>query len=132
MSLKGDSFPFDEEETPTLVLTYFVEAFLTRNRNIRTTSIVGACRPNHSRIFFPGMHKDISGEDNVRSTVRNDVRMADKLDTTVEAFTTDEGNTASLRIVECAPKIIFIKEIKEFDSISKSCEGDGTDSAASK
>ena len=77
MSLKGDYFPFDKEETPTPMLTYFVEAFLTRNQNIGTTSIVGACRPNHSRIFYPGMHEDISGEDNVRSTVRNDVLIAD-------------------------------------------------------
>ena len=89
MSLKGDSFPFDKEETPMLMLTYFVEAFLTRNRNIRTTSIAGTRRPNHSRIFLPGMHEDISGRDNVRSTVRNDVQIADKLDTTVEAFTTE-------------------------------------------
>ena len=65
------------------------------------------------------MHKDISGRDNVRSTVRNDVRIADKLDATVEGFTADEQNTASLRIVECAPKSIFVKEIKEFDSSSK-------------
>ena len=40
MSLKGDYFLFDKEETPTLMLTYFVEAFLTRNRHICTTSIV--------------------------------------------------------------------------------------------
>ena len=100
MSLKGDSFPFDKEETPTLMLTSFVEAFLTRNQHICTTSIVGASRPNHNQIFSPGMHGDISSGDNARSTVRNDVRIADKLDTTVEEFTTDEGNTASLLIVE--------------------------------
>ena len=90
MTLKGDSFPFNKEETPTLMLTSFVEAFLTHNQNIRTTSIVGTRRPNHSRIFSPGMHEDISGGDNVRSTVYNDVRIADKPDTTVEGFTTDE------------------------------------------
>ena len=113
MSLKGDYFPFDKEETPTLMLTSFVEAFLTRNRNICTTSIVGARRPNHSRIFSPGMHGDISGGDNVLSTVRNDVHIADKLDTTVEGFTTDERNTSSSQIVECAletnPSIIIHK-----------------------
>ena len=94
------------------MLTSFVEAFLARNRNIRTTSILGARRPNHSRIIAPGMHEDISGRDNVRSTVRNDVRIADKLDTTVDGNTTDERNTSSLRIVECTPKSIFVKEIK--------------------
>ena len=65
------------------------------------------------------MHEDISGRDNVRSTVRNDVRIADKLNTTAEGFTTDEQNTASSRIIECNPKSIFVKEIKEFDSSSK-------------
>ena len=119
MSLKGDYFLFDMEETLTLMLTSFVQAFLTRNRNIHTTSILGARRTNHSRTFFPGMHEDIFGGDNVRSTVRNDVRIADKLDTTVEAFTTDKRNTAPSRIVECSPKTIFVKEIKEFDSSSK-------------
>ena len=99
MSLKGDSFLFDKEETSTLMLTSFVEAFLTRTRNICTTRIVGARRPNHSRIFPPGMHADISGGDNVLSTVRNDVQIADKLDTTVEAFATDKRNTAPLQIV---------------------------------
>ena len=84
MSLKGDSFPFDKKEAPTLVLASFVEAFLTRNRHICTTRIVGARRPNHSRIFPPGMHEDIYGGDNIRSTVRNDVLRADKLETTVE------------------------------------------------
>ena len=59
MSLKGDSFPSNKEETQTLMLTSFVEAFLVRNRNIRTTSTVGARRPNHSRIFSPGMHTKI-------------------------------------------------------------------------
>ena len=65
------------------------------------------------------MHEDISGRDNARSTFCNDVRIADKLDTTVEGFTTDERNTASSRIVECTPKSIFVKEIKEFDLSSK-------------
>ena len=91
------------------MLTSFVEAFLTHNQNIHTTSIVGARRPNHSQIFSPGMHEDISGGDNVRITVRNDVRIADKLNTTVEAFTTDKRNTAPSQIIEYAPKIIFVK-----------------------
>ena len=101
------------------MLTSFVEDFLARNRNIRTTSIVGARRPNHSRIFPPGMHEDISGRDNVLSTVRNDARIVDKLDTSVEGFTTNERKTASSRIAECNPKIIFVKEINEFESSIK-------------
>ena len=54
----------------------------------------------------------------VRNTVRNDVRIADKLETTVYGLTTDERNTASSRIVECTPKSTFCEEIKEFDSSS--------------
>ena len=95
MSLKGDSFLFDKEETQTLILTSFVESLLARNRNIRTTSILGSRRPNHSQIIAPGMHTDISSRDNVRSTVRNDVQIADKMDTTVDGLTTNERNTAS-------------------------------------
>ena len=119
MSLKGDYFPFHKEQAQTLMLTSFVEAFLERNPDIDTTSIIGARRPNHSRVFSSGMHEDISGRDNVRSTVRNDVQIADKLDTTVDGLTTDERNTASSRIVECTPKSIFREEIKEFDSSSQ-------------
>ena len=66
-------------------------------------------------IFYPGMHEDISGRDNVRSTVCNDVREADKLDTTVDGYTTNERNTASSRIEECTPKSIFRKSIKKID-----------------
>ena len=62
------------------------------------------------------MHKDISGRDDVWSTVRNDVREADKLDTTVNRPTANERNTASSRIEEFTPKSIFCKEIKKFDS----------------
>ena len=72
------------------MLTSFFEAFLARNLDIGTTSILGARRPNHSQIFAPGIHKDISGRDNVRSTVHNDVRESDKLDTTVDGPMTDE------------------------------------------
>ena len=41
MSIKGDSFPFYKEQTQTLMLASFVEAFLEHNRNIGTTSILG-------------------------------------------------------------------------------------------
>ena len=70
-------------------------------------------------MFSPGMHKDILSGNNVRSTIRSDFQIADKLDTTVEAFATDKRNTASSRIIESAPKSIFIKESKQFDSSGK-------------
>ena len=70
MSLKSDSFPFHKKEASTLMFTSFIEAFLTRNRHICTAGIFGASRPNHSRIFPPGMNEDILSGNNVRSTVR--------------------------------------------------------------
>ena len=112
MSLKGDYFPFRKEQAQTLMLTSLVEAILARNQNIGTTSILGSSRPNNSRIFAPGMHEDISGRDNVRSTARNDVREADKINTTVDGPTTDKRNTASSRIVECSPKVSSAKRSK--------------------
>ena len=116
VSLKTDYFPFDPEQAQTLMVTSSIEALLVSNGNIRSTSILGASRTNQSRIFAPGMHEDISGRDNVRSTIRNDVREADELDTTVDRPTSDERNTASSRIEECTPKSIFRKEIKKLDS----------------
>ena len=119
VSLKSDSFPFDPEQAQTLMVTSLIEALLESNGNIGTTSIFGTSRTNKSRIFSPGMHGDISGRDDVRSTVRNDVREADKLNTTVDGPPTDERNTASSRIEECTLKSIFHKEIKKLDSSSR-------------
>ena len=119
VSPKSDYFPFDPEQSQTLVATSLIEALLASNGNIRSTSILGASRTNQSPMFAPGMHEDIYGRDNVRSTVRNDVREADKLDTTVDGPTTNERNTASSRIEECTPKGIFRKEIKKLDSSSQ-------------
>ena len=67
-----------------LIVASLVEALLASNGNIRLASILGARRTNQSRIFAPGMHEDISGIYHVQSTVRNDVREADKLDTNVD------------------------------------------------
>ena len=100
------------------MLISLLEALLARNRNIGTTSILEARRTNQSRIFAPGMQEDISGRDNVRSNVRNDVCKADKLNTTVDGPTNDERSMASSQIEEFTPKSIFRKDIKKFDSIS--------------
>ena len=96
--LESDSFPFDPDQAKTLMVTSLVEALLTSNGNIHSASILGASRTNQSRIIAPGMHEDISGRDDLRSTVRNDAGKADKLDATVDGSSTDEWNTASLRV----------------------------------
>ena len=116
VSLESDSFPFDPDQAKTLMVTSLVESLLASNGNVRLASIIGASRPNQNRIFAPGMNKDISCRDDARSTVRNDVGEADKLDATVEGSSTDEWNTASLRIEESTPKSIFRKFIKQIDS----------------
>ena len=92
-----------------------IEVILANNGNIRSTSILGASQTNQRWIFAPGMHEDISSRDDVRSTVSNDVREADKIDTTVDRSTTYEQNTASSQIEECTPKSIFRKGIKKLD-----------------
>ena len=64
------------------------------------------------------MHEDISGRDDVQSTIRNDVGEADNFDTTVDGYSTNKGNKASLQIEESTPKSIFrkVKVIKQLDS----------------
>ena len=62
------------------------------------------------------MNEDIYSRDDVRSTVRNDVDEADKLDATVEGSSTDEWNTASSQIVEGSTESVFRKVLKKFDS----------------
>ena len=75
--LGSDSFPFEPEQAQTLMVTSLIEDLLASNGNIRSTSILGSSRTNKSRIFAPGMHEDISGRDDVQSTVHNDVPEAD-------------------------------------------------------
>ena len=92
-----------------------VESFLTSNNNVRLASIIGAIRPDQSRILAPGMNEDISSRDDVRSTVRNDVGKADKLDAPVQLSSTNEWNTSSSQIVEGTTKSIFRKVVEKFD-----------------
>ena len=114
--LRTDSFPFDPLKAQTLMVASLVEYFLTSNGNVRLASIIGASRPDQSRIIAPGMNEDISSRDDIRSTVRNDVGEADKLDATVQRSSTDEWNTAFSLIVEGSPESIFRKVVEKFDS----------------
>ena len=99
VSLESDSFTFDPLQAKTLMVTSLVESFLESNGNVRSASIIGASRPDQSRIFSPWMNKDISSRDDVRSTVRNDVGEADKLDATVERYPTTTGDRKSVVVV---------------------------------
>ena len=64
-SLKSGSFPFDPDQAKTLMVASLVESLLASNRNVRSGSIIGASRPNQSRICAPGMNEDISSRDDV-------------------------------------------------------------------
>ena len=115
VSLGSDSFLFDPEQAKTLMVTSLVESLLTSTGNILSASMLGSSRTNQSRIFYPGMHEDISSRYDIRSTVRNDVGEADKLNTTIDGSSTDKWNKSSSLIEESTLKSIFRKGIKKLD-----------------
>ena len=51
------------------MVAYLDEPFLASDGNVRSASIIGASRPDKSRIIAPGMNEDILSRDDVRSTV---------------------------------------------------------------
>ena len=79
-----DSFPFNPLKAEMLMVASLDEPFLVSNGNVRSASIIGASRPNQSRIISPGTNKYILIKDDVRSTVRSDVGKADKLDAAIQ------------------------------------------------
>ena len=116
LTLEIDSFLFNPLKAETLMVASLDEPFLASNGNVRSSSIIGASRPDQSRIIAPGMNKDISSRDYDRSTIRSDVGEADKLDAAVQRSSSDEWNTASSRIVEGSPESIFRKVVEKSDS----------------
>ena len=83
---------------------------------VRSAIIIGASRPDQSRIIAPGMNKDISSRDYVLSTVRSDVGEADKLDADVQISLSNEWNATPSQIVEGSPESIFRKVVEKSDS----------------
>ena len=92
------------------------EPFLASDGDIRSTSIIGASRPDQSRIIDPGMNEDISSRDDVRSTVRSDVGEADKMDTAIQKSSSNKWNAAPSQIVEDSLKSIFPEIVEKSDS----------------
>ena len=111
LTLGSDSFPFDPLKAQPLMVAPLDEPFLASNGNVRSASIIGASWPDQSRIIVPGINVDIYSRDDVRSTARSDVGEADKLDTSVQRYSSDEWNTESSRIVEGSPESIFLKVV---------------------
>ena len=55
--------------TLVLMITPLTEPFQTSDRDVRSTSVIVASRPDHSRIVAPFMNEDILSRDDVLSTV---------------------------------------------------------------
>ena len=53
ITLKSNSFAFDPLKVQRLVIVPLTEPFLTSDRDVHTTSVIVASRPNHSRIGNP-------------------------------------------------------------------------------
>ena len=83
MTLEIYSFTFNTLKAQTLVIASLTEPFLNSDRDVRMTSVIGASRPNHSRIVAPFMNEDIPSRYDVLSTVQSDIGEAEKLDTAV-------------------------------------------------
>ena len=92
------------------------EPFLASDGDVHSTSIIGASRPDQSRIVAPSMNGDISSINDVRNTVRSDIGEADKLDTAVQRSFPDKWNTAPSQIVEGSPIGIFPELVEKSDS----------------
>ena len=54
--LESNSFTFNLIKTKTLMVAPLIELFLASDGDVRSTSIIGASRPNQSRIVAPGMN----------------------------------------------------------------------------
>ena len=65
LTLECDSFTFKPLKAETLMVAPLDENFLASDGNIRPPSIIGASRPDQSRIIAPGMNEDISSRDDV-------------------------------------------------------------------
>ena len=62
------------------------------------------------------MHEDILRGNDLATTVRSDVGVIEKLDTTVEGLTTNKRNMESTDIFEDAAESLNVKISKQFDS----------------
>ena len=80
LTLERDYFPFNPLKAETLMIAPLNEPFLASDGDISLASIIGASIPDQNRIIAPGMNEYISSIYDVRSTFRNDVGEANKLD----------------------------------------------------
>ena len=59
LTLESNSFTFDPLKAKTLMVAPLNEPFLASDGDVHSTSIIGASRPDQSRIVAPGINEDI-------------------------------------------------------------------------
>ena len=97
MIIKSDTFPLKYFKSQTLMIASQNEPTLSCDRIVRAASEIGDSRIDQGMIGTPIMNKNIwSVDDNF--SVRSDRGEADKLDTSVQRYSTNERNTASSQI----------------------------------
>ena len=90
------SFSIGEKQTKAFVFASLVKTLLDSNGHVRTTSVPIARRINKGRMLSPTIIENVPCRNDVKSTVLNNVRKLDELDTTVDGPTTNENDTACL------------------------------------
>ena len=112
---KSDLFPLEPLKSQTLVIASQNKPTLSCNRNVRVLSEIVNSRIDHGKIGTPIVNKKIwSIYDNF--SVRSDGCKADKLDTSVQRYLTNERNMAYLKIEEESPKSVFSRIVEESNS----------------
>ena len=112
MIFRTDTFPINPFMSRTLVIALQDKSTLSCNRIVRASSDIGKSRIYHGRIGTPIVNKKIwSVDDNF--SVRSDVDKADKLDTIVQKYPTNESNRAYPRIEEESLESVFSKIVEE-------------------
>ena len=115
MIIKSDSFPLGPFKSQTLVIVSQNEPFLSCDRNVRALSKIGYSRIDHGRIGTPIMNKNVLGVDD-NFSVLSDVGEANKLDNSVQRYSTNERNMAYSQIEEEILKSVFSKIVEESNS----------------
>ena len=112
MILKSDSFPLDPFKSKTLVIASQNKPSLSCDSIVCLSSEIGDSRIDHGIIGTPITNKNIwSGDDNF--SVQSDVGEANKLNTSVQQYSTNERNTASPLIEEESLKSVFSKIVED-------------------
>ena len=115
MILKKNTFSINPFKSQTLVIASQNEPTLSCNMIVHASSDNGNSRIDHGSMGIPILNKRIWSV-NKNFSVQSDVDEADKLDTVVQLYPTNERNTASPRIEEENLESVFSKIVEESNS----------------